>query len=111
MVPRSEDDLDAMVADVMEWLARPDNVDWLLVFDNVDQDYEQGGTTGVYNIQQYLPADHGAVLITTRLLRLAQLGDSKELKKVDGELSKTIFQQWRGAELGKTSRCKREKHS
>ncbi len=81
IVPSSQDDLNAVVADVMEWLARPDNVDWLLVFDNVDQDYEQGGTTGAYNIQQYLPADHGAVLITTRLLRLAQLGDSKELKK------------------------------
>lgn len=100
MVPRSEDHLDAVVADVMEWLALPDNVDWLLVFDNVDQDHEQGGKTGAYNIKQYLAADHGAVLITTRLLRLAQLGDSKQLKRVDGEMGKAIFQQWRGAELG-----------
>lgn len=98
--PTSEDDLSVVVADVMEWLARPDNVDWLLVFDNVDQDHEQGGATGAYDVRKYLPADHGSVLITTRLLRLAQLGDAKKLKKVDERLSKAIFQQWRGAELG-----------
>jgi len=101
VVPSSEDDLNVVVADVMAWLARPDNVDWLLVFDNVDQDYEQGGTTGAYDVRQYLPGDHGAVLITTRLSRLAQLGDSRQLKKVDEGLGKAIFQQWRGAELGR----------
>ena len=63
--------------DVLEWLARPDNTDWLLVFDNVNQDHKQGGSTGVYDIRQYFPGDHGSVLITTRLSRLAQLGDSK----------------------------------
>jgi hypothetical protein len=45
-VSNSEDDLKAVVADVMEWLARSDNVDWLLVIDNVDHDNEQGGATG-----------------------------------------------------------------
>ncbi|KAH7112273.1 hypothetical protein B0J13DRAFT_614056 [Dactylonectria estremocensis] len=38
-----KDDLDTTVASVMEWLARPDNGDWLLIFDNFDQDHEQGG--------------------------------------------------------------------
>jgi len=99
-IPSSEEDLNAVITDVMEWLARPDNVDWLLIFDNVDQDYEQGGATGAYDVQTYLPADHGAVLITTRLSRQAQLGDSKQLKRVDEELGKAIFQQWRGRELG-----------
>ncbi|KAL8296146.1 hypothetical protein RB600_001572 [Gaeumannomyces tritici] len=98
-VPNSEDDLNAVVADVMEWLARPDNVDWLLVFDNVDHDHEQGGATGAYDIRKYLRIDHGSVLITTRLSRLAQLGNTKRLKNVDETLGKAIFQQWRGAEL------------
>ena len=59
MAPSSDDDFDVVVADVLEWLARPDNVDWLLVFDNVDQDHEQGGTTGAYDVRKYLTADHG----------------------------------------------------
>jgi hypothetical protein len=29
-----------VVADVLDWLGRPDNVDWLLIFDNVDQDLD-----------------------------------------------------------------------
>ena len=100
--PDNEGDVNLAVADVLDWLAQPDNVDWLLIFDNVDQDQEQGGATGTYDIQRYLPGDHGAVLVTTRLARLAQLGDAKQLRKADGTLSKAIFQQWRRAELSKT---------
>jgi hypothetical protein len=54
----------------------------------------------VYDVQRYLPGDHGSALITTRLSRLAQLGNSKRLAKVDLDLGKAIFQQWYGAELG-----------
>jgi hypothetical protein len=43
------------------------------------------------------------VLVTTRLSRLAQLGEGMQLKKANKELSKAIFQQWRRAELGKAS--------
>ncbi|RKK66720.1 hypothetical protein BFJ69_g15140, partial [Fusarium oxysporum] len=39
----SQDELDAAVASVVEWLARPDNGDWLLIFDNVDQDWNKQG--------------------------------------------------------------------
>ncbi|KAH6985405.1 hypothetical protein EDB80DRAFT_224855 [Ilyonectria destructans] len=95
-----KDDLDAAVARVMEWLARPDNGDWLLIFDNVDQDHEQGGETGAYDLRRYLPGDHGAILVTTRLSRLAQLGESRRLAKVDLSLSRIIFGKWYGGELG-----------
>ncbi|CAK7202004.1 hypothetical protein SEUCBS139899_004722 [Sporothrix eucalyptigena] len=85
-----------VVADVLDWLARPDNVDWLLVFDNVDQDHEQGSTSGAFDVLRYLPGDHGSALITTtqsRLARLAQPGNAKQLKKADKDLSKAIFEQ------------------
>ncbi|KAG7289879.1 hypothetical protein NEMBOFW57_006256 [Staphylotrichum longicolle] len=95
----SEKDVDIVVADVLDWLGRPDNVDWLLIFDNVDQDLEQGSETGAYDVRRYLPGDHGSVLITTRLSRLAQLGDSRRLRKVDKELSEAIFKRWYGPEL------------
>ncbi|KAK3896647.1 acyl transferase/acyl hydrolase/lysophospholipase, partial [Staphylotrichum tortipilum] len=87
----SEKDVDIVVADVLDWLARPDNVSWLLVFDNVDRDFEQGSETGAYDVRRYLPGDHGSVLITTRLARMAQLGDSTRLKKADEELGAAIF--------------------
>lgn len=97
----SEGSLNIVVADVLDWLARPDNTDWLLIFDNVDQECDQDNTTGAYDVRNYLPGDHGSVLITTRLSRLAQLGDSRRLKKVDEELAKAIFQQWYNAEIGR----------
>src|SRR5436190_21111529 len=58
---------------------------------------------GGYDVRRYFPGDHGSVLITTRLSRLAQLGDSTQLKGVDEQQGKAIFQQWRGAELGEIS--------
>ncbi|KAK3933659.1 hypothetical protein QBC46DRAFT_275340, partial [Diplogelasinospora grovesii] len=102
-VLNSEQDLMIVIGDVLDWLAQPDNSDWLLIFDNVDQDVDQGSETGAYDVRQYLRGDHGSVLITTRLSRLAQLGDSTRLKRVDEQLGKAIFQQWRGAELDEIS--------
>src|SRR5437762_7097032 len=93
IILNNEDDLNIVVADVMGWLARPDNVNWLLIFDNVDLDDERDRDIGGYDVRQYLPGDHGSVLITTRLARLVQLGDSKQLKKIDEELGKAIFKQ------------------
>ncbi len=100
-VPSSEDELDIAVGDMLNWLAQPSNTDWLLVLDNVDLDSEQGGATGAYDIRRYLSNGHGSVLITTRLSRLTQLGGSKQLTRVDQELARAIFQEWRGAELGR----------
>lgn len=98
----SNENVNAVVAEMLNWIARPDNAEWLLIFDNVDQDFDQGGEMGVYDIRRYLPGDHGSVLITTRLARLAQLGDSRQLRKVNEELSKAIFKRWYGQELGRT---------
>lgn len=99
----SQEGLDAAVATVMEWLGRPDNGAWLLIFDNVDKDYEEGGATGAYDVRQYMPGDHGSILITTRLSQLAQLAQldsSKRLTKVDSSLGRAIFEKWHGAKLG-----------
>lgn len=97
----SADSIDMAVTDVLDWLERPDNVNWLLIFDNVDQDFGHDVAQGAYDIRKYLPGDHGSILITTRLSQLAQLGSSKRLTKVGKELSGTIFSQWLGRELSK----------
>ncbi|KAK7402473.1 hypothetical protein QQX98_011774 [Neonectria punicea] len=95
----SKEGLDIAVMKVIEWLARPSNTQWLLICDNVDQDHHQGGTTGAYDIRQYFPGDQGSILITTRLLRLQQLGRSKHLTNVDLDQSRAILQTWYGEEL------------
>ncbi|KAK1774869.1 hypothetical protein QBC45DRAFT_360957 [Copromyces sp. CBS 386.78] len=93
-------DLNDIVEHVQEWLAKDDNVDWLLIFDNVDLDHTQGEIPGAYDIRKYyLRSDHGAVLITSRLSKLAQLGESKRIKRADLDLSKKIFEKWYRKEL------------
>jgi hypothetical protein len=89
-------DIDAVVKTVMTWLARPDNSAWLLIFDNVDREYKaQGGDPDAYDVRRYLSgADHGSVLVTTRLARLEQLGKSQQLGKVSKDQGQTIFESW-----------------
>ena len=101
VIPKSEDELNIVVRDVLGWLSQSENRSWLLIFDNVDLDNEQGGLTSKYDIQQYLPGSNGSVLITSRLERLAQLGESREVKRGNADLSKAIFQEWYGAEFSK----------
>ncbi|KAH3913970.1 hypothetical protein HBH56_096710 [Parastagonospora nodorum] len=88
--------VDAVVKDVMAWLARPDNTTWLLIFDNVDREHKaQGGDPDAYDVKRYLSgADHGSVLVTTRLARLEQLGKSQQLGKVSEEQGQAIFMSW-----------------
>ncbi|ROT37152.1 FabD/lysophospholipase-like protein [Sodiomyces alkalinus F11] len=91
-----KEDIRAAAKETLNWLALEENRDWLLVFDNVDQDpsSEEAVATGAYDVRKYIPGDQGSVLITTRLEKLAQLGTAKELKKVDKDLSKSVFKKW-----------------
>lgn len=100
LVSATEDSLESMVLEVLEWLARPDNSNWLLVFDGLDLDHGQAGIAEAYDVREYLPSNHGSILVTTRLSGLAQLGDSLRLKKVDEQLSYAIFKQWYGSNIG-----------
>jgi hypothetical protein len=92
----SSADVDAVVKDVMSWLARPDNHTWLLIFDNVDHEYsKRGADPDAYDVKRYLSgADHGTVLITTRLAKLEQLGASQQLDKVDEKQAQAILGAW-----------------
>lgn len=89
-------DLDAVVKEVMSWLAQPGNTNWLLIFDNVDRECNPcNWDPDTYDVRRYLSgADHGATLITTRLARLEQIGDSQHLGKVDKSQAESIFRSW-----------------
>jgi hypothetical protein len=88
--------VDTVVTDVMGWLGRPDNTKWLLIFDNVDQDYlRQDADPDAYNVTRYFSgAENGSVLITTRLAKFEQLGVSWRLNKVDEGQARAIFRNW-----------------
>jgi hypothetical protein len=96
--------IDAVVAEVMGWLAQPENTDWLMVFDNVDREHDGDVPDPLaYDVRQYFcGADHGSILITTRLARLEQLGASQQLNKVDRAKSQAILETWYKKDLGKT---------
>jgi nucleoside phosphorylase len=104
-------DVDAVVRHVMDWLSIPGNNSWLVVVDNVDRDYRgREQDTEAYNIEEYVPeADHGSVLITTRLPHLGQLGEQWEVKKVDKEHARAIFKIWYGRGVGKRLRVQTQR--
>lgn len=98
-------DLDAVVKEVMGWLTQPDNTGWLLIIDNVDREYVlRRPDPDAYDVKRYFSgADHGAVLVTTRLANLEQLGGSQQLGKVDKNQAEAVFQSWYKKQYGKMS--------
>ena len=88
---------------MMKWLAKPDNTNWLVVFDNVDREYGPHiSDPSAYDVRCYLSgADHGSILITTRLARLKQLGDSQQLKRVNTTQAQAILESWYKGKYGK----------
>ena len=68
-------DTEAEAAAVLKWLALERNRGWLMIFDNVDRDVSlKEEDDQAYDVRSFLPAaDHGSVLITTRLPSLGEL--------------------------------------
>lgn len=98
----NDGDIDMVVKDMLGWLSNAGNSGWLVVLDNVDRDYQhQGEDAEAYAVDEYLPeADHGSVLITTRLPRLGKLGERWEVKKVGEEQARAVFETWFGKSIG-----------
>lgn len=78
-------DMDLLVERVLDWLSLPSNQRWLLVIDNVDREYsEKGQDSQAYDVIRYCPkADHGDILITSRLSTLRGPQHSLCLGSVD----------------------------
>ena len=92
---RSQATVEAEVAvrECQQWLSIPTNSRWLLIIDNVDRDHLDKDDAQAYNVKAYFPdADHGSILITSRLARLQRLGQGVKVVTVAAEQARTILE-------------------
>jgi hypothetical protein len=82
-----EKNTDLVVTRFLKWLSEAGNNRWLLIFDNVDRDSSpelKEKDPDAFDVTRYFPlADHGSILITTRISKIRQLGVDLKLSKVD----------------------------
>jgi NB-ARC domain len=79
-----ENEAEQQAKQVLQWLSINGNSRWLIVFDNIDQHSSSGTNENEnYDIREFFPsADHGSILITSRLQRLVELGRSFPIKRL-----------------------------
>ena len=96
-------DVDGSIEALRQWLSRDANTGWLLVLDNIDREWQ--GASGradpqAYDFKNYFPpADHGNILITTRLGRLQRASASLRLGEVDNDVGREMLELRAGRKL------------
>ncbi|KAJ6133715.1 hypothetical protein N7523_000037 [Penicillium sp. IBT 18751x] len=87
MEATNDEEVEQRARSVLRWLAFEENSRQLIVFDSVDQySSVDSGVGDAYDIGEFFPtADHGAILITSRLQRLTELGRPFPINKLDSE--------------------------
>jgi hypothetical protein len=96
-------DIDGSIEALQQWLSRDANTGWLLVLDNIDREWQ--GASGradpqAYDSKDYFPpADHGNILITTRLGRLQRANASLRLGEVDNDVGREMLELRAGRKL------------
>jgi len=72
-----------IVQQMRQWFSRPDNDEWLVIFDNYDNPRVPRTSTTSYDIRDYFPHRvQGSILITTRSPRLS-FAKQLAVKKLD----------------------------
>ena len=86
-------DVEAEANAVLRWLALRGNRQWLMVIDNVDRECQPDNKDPqAYDLSSFFPpADHGSLLITTRLASLTEVGTSTEVGRLDLEQALTLL--------------------
>jgi hypothetical protein len=96
-------DVDGSIEALRQWLSRDANTGWLLVLDNIDREWQ--GASGradpqAYDFKDFFPpADHGNILITTRLGRLQRANASLRLGEVDNDIGREMLESRAGRKL------------
>ncbi|KAG9511616.1 hypothetical protein KCV07_g10049, partial [Aureobasidium melanogenum] len=84
----------SMLRGVLDWLTLPSNQRWLLVIDDVDRDHTAKVEDPLaYDVKQYFPAaDHGNILVTSRLSTLTAPRNSLRLAEVNRDQGRAILE-------------------
>jgi hypothetical protein len=81
------------VRECQRWLSKSLNLHWLLIIDNVDRDHDDQEDPQAYNVKTYFPhADHGSILITSRLTSLRRLGSGVKVGTVAAQQARAILE-------------------
>lgn len=96
-------DVEGAIEGLHQWLSLEANTGWLLVLDNVDREWQgEGGRADpqAYDFKDFLPpADHGSVLITTRLGRLQRAKASLRMDAVNNDVGREMLESRAGRTL------------
>ena len=84
---QGSEELEEVIDEVLEWFGKPENTQWLLIYDNIDRDAsDEGQDPEAYDIRKYFPKpDHGSIIVTTRRLQLRHLGDELKVNTMTTE--------------------------
>jgi predicted ATP-dependent serine protease len=102
LLSRATVDADDAVQVCQRWLSVSSNRHWLLLIDNVDRDHRDQKDPQAYNVRKLLAdADHGSILITSRLASLErQLGSAGvKLGTVTAEQAHSILEKNAGRQV------------
>ncbi|KIX02501.1 uncharacterized protein Z518_08442 [Rhinocladiella mackenziei CBS 650.93] len=102
---RSADDVKRKIDEVLRWLSKPGNDQWLLIFDNYDDPYLPGvrSATG-YDIRSFFPTrSQGNIIITSRSTKLTFSKQLKLGKLENIHTSVAILSQRSGRDLSRDS--------
>lgn len=91
---QSKIDATVITRGVLQWLSLSSNQRWLMIFDNVDRDHLlKEADPQAYDLMDFLPqADHGSIMITSRLSSLQRYGTGAKLDIVDLEQAMAILE-------------------
>ncbi|KAJ5663246.1 hypothetical protein N7507_003977 [Penicillium longicatenatum] len=106
----NEEEAEQRANQVLVWLAKPDNTRWLIIFDNIDQySLVQGHDDSKYDLYKFFPkADHGSIVITSRLRELTELGKSFPVQKLSHEDTTRLLLQSSGLSIDDNRRTRAE---
>ncbi|KAK4953368.1 hypothetical protein LTR10_009078 [Elasticomyces elasticus] len=87
-------DIQASIDYLLQWLSSTDNTGWLLVFDNVDRDWQSvQKDPQAFDYLAFSPSsDHGSILVTTRLSRLQRPMASLHVRNVDDRCAREMLE-------------------
>jgi hypothetical protein len=102
----NDEEVEQRARHVLQWLALEGNSRWLIIFDNIDQYSPIDNAVGdAYDISEFFPtADHGSILITTRLQGLTELGKSFPVHKLEFDDAIHLLLQSSGLSAGNIMR-------